>query len=295
MRKKIKKFLSTILSFIMVISLVSPVTAKELDSSNTSSFATSNTGYMEITYNIQEVSKAEKSNSGSFEIKQFEKDILTQTVEGKFGGDELIVTNYQDGEITGSEIVQVSDIITKDDVVEPKNIKSANTTLGYITYYKSMITEKEERIRVYSNNTDTDFESYTIRGKETDTLAIIVGAIASVISVFVPAANVPRQIAVAIISALGGSVAGEEIGIAFSEPVAVKSFYYELTGYNPANGRYSLSYDGIERQVLTKNSDYYNEWFYEDYTPHTWKDEELATSFWNDIFLVSCPGVKSYS
>lgn len=76
--------------------------------------------------------------------------------------------------------------------------------------------------------------------------------ITSVLSVFVPAATIGRQVAIAIISGLGGSVAGGAIGIAFSEDVAVNAKYYTLTGYHAKTNRYSSGYDGVARQVYTK-------------------------------------------
>jgi len=144
--------------------------------------------------------------------------------------------------------------------------------------------------------TDNDLESYTINGKTTDTLAIITGVVASIISIFVPQATIWKQIAVAIISSVGGSAAGGAIGVVFSEPVAVEAYYYSLTGYDYTSGRYTSSYSGIARRVVTKNSSAYDEWFYDGFTPRNWKDNTLAYWFWSNLNGGDqYPGVKVYA
>ena len=110
-----------------------------------------------------------------------------------------------------------------------------------------------------------------------------------------PAATIGKEIAIAIVSGLGGSVAGGAIGIAFSEDVAVNSKYYMLTGYHAITNRYSSGYDGVARQVCTKNSNYYKKWFYDGFTPYNWKDgDNLAISLWNSMIGTTWPYVKAY-
>ncbi|MCH5261132.1 MAG: hypothetical protein J1F18_15400 [Lachnospiraceae bacterium] len=303
-----KKFVSILLCIAMSVSIAAPAMAANIEASDHNqnesvSFLTSSTGRMDITYNPPNDSNSTfDNNQNMFEIKQYENDELIQTVIGSPGGDKLIVQNYEEGEIRNEEIILVADrVIVHKTTSEPILNVSAYTAsygslLGTIVYNKVIGGTIEEQIKVYSKLTDQDTESYTINGKKTDTLAIIAGLIASVLSVFVPAATIGRQIAIAIISGLGGSVVGGAIGIAFSEDVAVNSKYYTLTGYHAITNRYSSGYDGVARQVCTKNSDYYNKWFYDGFTPYNWKDgDDLAILLWNSMIGDIWPYVKAYT
>lgn len=305
MKKLLQKFVSVLLCISMSISLAIPAMAACTNTSDQDkyvSFQTSNTGRMEIIYDTANKSKSVfNSNQNAFEINQYENDELIQTVIGCPGGDKLLVQNYEAGELRSEEIILIADRVsthkTASDLALNRRTSKASygSLLGTIIYNKAVAGTVEEQIKVYSNLTSQDTESYTINGKASDTLAVVVGIIASVVSVFIPVATVPRQIAVAIISALGGSVAGGVIGIAFSEDVAVNSEYYTLTGYHARTNRYSSGYDGVARQVCTKNSSYYNEWFYEGYTPYNWKDgDNLAIALWNSMIGTMWPYVKQY-
>lgn len=159
-----------------------------------------------------------------------------------------------------------------------------------------MVTGEDLRIRVYSALTTHDTESYTINGIKSDTLAVITGLIGSVLSVFLPDMEFWKEIAVAIVSAFGGSIVGNAIGVIFSEQVAVDAYYYDLTGYDYTLDRYTRPQSGVARHVLTKNSTAYNKWFYKWFTPRNWKDNTLAYWFWVDFNSGDhYPGVKSYS
>lgn len=101
---------------------------------------------------------------------------------------------------------------------------------------------------------------------------------------------------ICFISSVGGSVAGGAIGVAFSEEVAVDAYDYDLVGYDYVLDRSTRIQSGIARRVLTKDSKAYDEWFYDWFTPHNWKDNTLAYWFWMDFNGGDhYPGVKSYS
>lgn len=302
-----KKFISAAMSLILIVSMAIPTFAADKGQiSNTDRFVTSDIGYMEVTYNFKETGvkfnkdSSSKNDVESFVVEQFENNELIQKVEGNPGGSELFVTNYNAGEVVSTEIVKVSDYIVRENNTEEDSIQleeraSVGSQLGYITYNPTTNSTKSERIRVYSKQTDSDTDSFTIKAKEADTLAVVVGAVASVLSVFVAGATIARQIVVAIVSGLGGSVAGGAIGVVVSEPVATQSYYYTLTGYDYSTDRYTLGCDGVARRVLTKKSKYYDEWFYEDFTPYNWKNNTLAYWFWCDLFGDPYPKVKSYT
>lgn len=302
-----KKLVSILLCLAMSISIVSPVMAatpevSDYNQKESVSFSTSSTGRMDIIYKPEKnTTRTSDNNQNTFQIKQYENDELIQTVIGSPGGDKLIVQNYEKGEICNEEIILVADriIAQKNETKPVMNVSataaSYGSLLGTIVYNKVVGGTIEEQIKVYSKLTNQDTESYTVNGKASDTLAIITGAILSALSVFLPAASIARQIAIAIISGVGGSVAGGAIGKAFREEVAVYARHYRLTGYHVATGRYSAGYNGISRHVLTSNSNYYNQWFYEGYTPNTWKQgDNLAITLWNSMIGLPWPYVKAY-
>ena len=60
---------------------------------------------------------------------------------------------------------------------------------------------------------------------------------------------------------------------------------------------YSRGLKGISRYVITQKSKSYQNWFHENFTPATWKEEDyLPIYFWDDLFSVYgiCPGVERY-
>lgn len=307
-----KKFLSIFLVLSMMLSLCTPALAVDVDKeqndgSDIFSIATSSSGRIEVIYNNSEetdnvnTARIIEESKNDFEIRQYENEKLIQTVQGRAGGDRIIVTNYENGEITNSETVLVADRI---EVQDAQNATAASTraTAGYgsqigtITFNQSVSGVQEEVMRVYSKVTKTDRESYTINGKATDTLAVIAGLIFSVIGVFLPAQKLATQIAIAIVTGIGGSVAGGAIGKAFSEDVSVDATHYTMTGYHVATARYSSGYTGTANHVQTEDSDYYNEWFYEGFTPQNWKeDDNLAVCLWDEMISGIWPGVKRYS
>ena len=84
------------------------------------------------------------------------------------------------------------------------------------------------------------------------------------------------------------------ISISLDESVSVDAYHYALTGYYEPTNYYSPGYEGIERHVKTKKSSAYNEWFYEGFTPHQWKDGPLANVLYIGTFGGTYPYVKEY-
>ena len=295
----IKKLISIVLSLSLILASSSMSFAVEAPNTFKDSFATSTTGYMDVEIEKLDTTKYSLKNNISFKISQYDNNQLTQTVTGQSNAEELIVTNYRDGVIINEDIINLSERIVKNsttlnDVNSEQHINKRSDFLGYITY-NNIYVSGNERIKVYSDFTISDTESYTINGEATDTLAVITGIIISVLSIFSPLLKICEQIAVAIISAAGGSVLGGAIGVFFSEDVAVNAYYYDLTGYDYSTGRYSQIHSGVSRHVLTNSSSYAGEWLHENFTPYNWKDNTLAYWFWCDLFSLEYPQVKSYS
>lgn len=307
-----KKLLSIFLVLSMMLSLCTPALAVDVDKeqnegSDIYSISTSSSGRIEVIYtNRDEKDKADtariiEESKDDFEIRQYENEKLIQTVRGRAGGDRIIVTNYENGEITNSDTILVAERIEVQDA-QNETVASTRAAAGYgsligtITFNQSVSGVQEEVMRVYSKTTKTDREAYTINGKATDTLSVIAGLIFSVIGVFLPAQKIATQIAIAIVTGIGGSVAGGAIGKVFSEDVSVDATHYTMTGYHVATARYSYAYTGTANHVQTKNSAYYNKWFYEGFTPQNWKENDnLAVCLWEEMISGIWPGVKRYS
>lgn len=296
-----KRVLSIILSLTMLLTLTTPALAAETGQDTiTFNASISDTIRLETKFSPRistDDADIASPNIYDFEFREFENNNLIQTVEGCTGGDILTVTDYVDGIAVFTEVIQVSDRVKV--IVHPSTFaNSLGSVIGYITYNYSYVFDREQRVQVYSKLTNTDYESYTINGKATDTLAIIAGIIASALSVVITPAGseIFMSLAISIVAGVGGSIAGGEIGKAFSEDVAVYAYHYTLTGYDATNERYSNGTDGVAMRVLTTESDYYDEWLYEGYTPDNWKEEDiLASIFWGEMYRVIFPGVKSYS
>lgn len=303
-----RKFICIVLSLLLVVTNVVPAFAT--GSSETDIiFTTSDSGYLKISSDVHNETLGSRGsgNNKSFLIEQYEEGRVIQSVSGSYGGEYIVVTNYIAGKASDTELVLVADRVCyteiADDVIasvsraESRAVTPTTSTylVGHIIYNQAVASDYEEKISVYATQTGPYYEAYTINGVATDTLAVIAGVLASVLSVFIPTANIWYQIAVAIVSAFGGSVAGGAIGIAFSEDVAVVTHEYIMQGYHMRSNRYSAEYDGAARRVITVTSKYYGEWFLEGVTPANWKDgDDLATWLWANMIGLIWPHVKMY-
>lgn len=300
-----RKLISALLSVVLLFTMVVPAFAAS-NNNLTATYQLSSTNSLEIKYNYIEDSNETNRNSTtkkleSFTVSQYYNGKLFQTVSGTVSGDRLLVTNYDNGIPTGKEIIYIADRVQQCDSVSVEsfsqhNTRAGQTQLGHITYKPTVETGTTHRIRVYSEKTASDMRSRIINGKATDTVSIIVGIIISVLAaIFFPVETIAGTLASCIITGVGGSLVGKAIGVAFSEPVAVYAHDYTLTGYDYSTGRYTLGYDGTANQVKTVNGNYYNEWFYDGFTPDNWKHNSLAYWFWCDLFSETYPQVKSYT
>ena len=223
-----------------------------------------------------------------FEVKQFENGELVQTVTGNLGGESLVSTFYEDGTPTNQKTIFLSDRVSKIINTDNNNLDihpyAVESSIGHIIYKTSSVISTNEDVEVRSKCTNIDNDSYTIRGETSDTLADITSIIGSLIGLLIPQPQKWQQIAVAIVTSVGGSIAGGIIGVIFSEDVAVDSFYYDLRGYHSSTKRYTRTYDSVARQVTTKASSHYMDWYYDGYTPYNWKDNQFAYWLWCDLF-----------
>lgn len=299
-----KKLVSICICLSMCLSLVAPAAALREE--------TPSSDRLEIIYGTNDVTLATSSDSEQirngtpFEVRQFSNEELIQTVTGTVCGESLVITDYADGKIVAQQTIPVSDIITHNDTpaltgslatAESGISVTSSSLIGYMTFNPVYYETSSRRVSVYSDLYDSDNEAYTIHGKVTDTIAMIAGAITSaLVTYFSKDAELGYQIAVSIVGALGGNVENGVIGIAFSEDVAVYAYYYSMKTCDYSTGRYSYEYKGTAKRVSTKNSSYYNKWFYDGYTPYTWTQLELFPYYtWNDLWpLDTYPGVKIY-
>lgn len=297
-----KKIISLLLSFAMIFTLTIPTFAASDKSfadgqQEKTTIQLSAGSYIEITLLTNNRTRA-SNDSESFLIKEFIHNELTHTVEGSFGGSQLICTNYEDGRMVNQKIINVSDRVSASRSESCQTVATASygSVLGRIVYNKDIGNNRPgEELTVYSKITNQDLESYTINGKASDTISVIAGLLLSVLSVFIPSANTVTSMAIAIVSAYGGNVAGGAIGVLFTEKVAVDATYCTLTGYHSTSNYHTAGYYGIARLVKTKNSNAYNKWFYEGYTPQEWrKGDSLANILWIAVFARPFPYVYAY-
>lgn len=305
-RKKTLNIVSIILVFSIFVSLTAPAYSAYAPDTESVSIITSNTGRTDISVQYGINTHNNETQQNKFTLKHYENDILTQIVCGEFGGDYLTVIDYSNGKIINQNTIQVTDIVTKTNSTHERyslesTIAASSNSVGslighitYNTYYTSNGLQPSQRISVYYKEGRSNYEAYTINGRETDTLEVIAGAIFSLIfSHWLTAITEAYVVARSVVSGLGGSIVGKAIGIVFSEDVAVETNYSTLTGYHNPN-RYTAGYQGIKRHVIT-NGPYYDKVFYEEYTSDNWKNNTLAYWFWCDLFTDPYPQVKSYS
>lgn len=295
-----KILLSIILSISMMFNFVMPAMAAGNTENNTTIISLSETSSMEISVFSSNGERA--TNDGQlFLIKQYDNDTVVQTVEGTIGGNQIISTLYENGQLKSEKVINVSDRVQKvtnlDNAIESSTraARSYGSVLGDIIYNKEYGSNIEQQVTVYSKITRRDSEGYVINGALSDTLSDIAGLVLSVIGVFLPASSIGAQIAWAIVLHYGGNVVGDAIGVTFTENVSVDATHYTLTGYHAASNYYTAGFDGVERLIKTTSSSAYNHWFYEGFTPHTWKDgDDLASNIWTAIFGRAFPYVKQY-
>lgn len=297
-----KVLLSVVLSILMVLNFVMPAMAAGNTENNTTIISLAETSSMEISVFSSNGERA--TNDGQpFLIKQYDNGTVVQTVEGTIGGNQIISTLYENGQMKSERVINVLDRvqkITNSDKAIESSTRAATSyggVLGHIIYNKEYGSNLEQQVTVYSEITSRDSEGYVINGALVDTISDIVGLILSAIGVFFsdPYSPIAVQIAKAIVLQYGGNVLGDAIGVTFTENVSVDATHYTLTGYHAASNYYTSGFDGVERLVKTTSSSAYNHWFYEGFTPHTWKDgDHLASNVWTAIFGRAFPYVKEY-
>lgn len=310
-----KRIISLLLSFAMLFTLLTPALAASNDTSlaaarqerTTVSLSNDSRSRMEIisplnndTRTFSSQNTNELNNDGSFLIEEYVNDELTHTVQGSYGGSQIVCIDYENGVMTNQKVINIADRVTVINSESSDRVASASTygsVLGRIVYNKDIgNTVPGEILTIYSKITKRDYETYNLNGYITDTISDITGILLSFFICFIPVETTLAKIAVAIVGYYGGKTTGGIIDVIFSENVAVDATYYTLTGYHAASDYYSpTECNGVERLVMTKNSSAYNDWIYSGYTPHTWKNgDDLATSLWMAVFARPFPYVYQY-
>ena len=143
---------------------------------------------------------------------------------------------------------------------------------------------------VYSELINSHEEIYMVNGFAGDSVNILASALASAFGAWVSFA-ITSNIIVAIVIGVGGTIIGGAISNAISEPVNVEASSYSLSAYNTSLAEYCDGIVGTARHVTT-DGDYYDEWFYEGFTPYNWEDEDLGYYFWYQFYDYSFPGIS---
>ena len=285
----------------MIFSLTGNALAAELQLENQYADTAMVTLSDEIDLKITIIQKPQTRNSiadTSFIVEQYNYGELSRRVSLSADGQFLLGTVYENGVAVSEYEIKISERVSKN-VTGSSSITpyatSAEYLIGYIVYNPVEGATTSEQLEVYCDPYKTDTESYTVNGKASDTLSDIAGIITSIlVPIGLGAAGIAGIIAEVIVGFFAGKIVTGAIGTAFSEEVAVTAHYYNFRCYKIYAGIYSPTYPGVSRQVVTKHSDYYSQWFYEGITPETWKDNTLAVWCWNAIFAGMYPGVKDY-
>lgn len=283
----------------MVYMLSAPAFATGTDAVDTATINLSNEVSLEVSLIYGDL---ERSDNIPFEIKQFNNGQLVEKVVRSEDGEYLMCTQYQNGNIEKEYTVKIADRVqklpSKISSVPYSESRAAEYIIGYITFNPLVGQSTSERLRVYCTPLAITHDPYTVNALATDTFAMLSGIIAGILtSYYFPAAQLTDIIVSSIVSAFGGTVVGNVIGVAISETVSVESHHYEMRSYKLSAGTYSNTYHGVSRQVTTEYSKYYSQWFYTTPTPETWNaaDNTFAIWCWYDLYGEYCPGVKSYS
>ena len=298
-----KRIASLLLSVIIICSLIIPAVATEIESASGMMDSVSIDLSDKVQLNISFPQETQANSSITpFEIEQYNEGRLVVKVMRSNDGRFLLGTEYDDaGTIIRTYTIDLAEHIQRNSSTPssavPNSTVNGNYVIGLITFNPIVGQTTSERLRVHCNHYDHDYESYTVNGRATQSLADIAGILISLlISFFTSPVELADYVAVAIVSFFGGEIAGREIGVNFSETVAVVSDYYKFSSYKLSAGIYSMEYSGISRRVITEKSQYYGQWFHEGITPSTWKnDNTFALWCWNDLYADIFPGVKSYS
>lgn len=301
-----KVIISLLICFSLLFNFATPAIA----STNTSTdvirageneLVLSDASHIKLTYLPNDGTSSSASvDEMPFSVKQYQGDQLVQEVTGYVGGPTIQIIDYDHGKVVAKTTRNISDFVTK--TSEPTSvapfasaISNHGTVLGHIVYNKAYGSNEEKVISVYSKIEDCVTEAYAFHALATDSINAIVGALigAGLGLILGPVIDIPALVA-SIVTSLGGSVVGNIVGIAIDDTVAVSATYYTLCGYHAPTKYYSPGYDGVARLVLTKNNKAYNQWFYEGYTPHNWRDGPLATMLYLGTFGGTFPYVKEY-
>jgi len=142
MKINMKKIISLLLSFVMIFTMSIPTFAAsnevtENENQEKTVVQLSDGNYMEITSEINNSTRA-SGDRGSFFIKEFVNDELIHTVEGTYGGSQLICTDYENGQEVNQKIINIADrvSVSKSSSGQPAAAASYGSAIGKIVYNK---------------------------------------------------------------------------------------------------------------------------------------------------------------
>ena len=295
-----KKVVSILLCLAIIMSMTVPAMATNATiSDQTMRVNVTEDVYLDIVVSPNQERKVNSDSGDEFIIRQYKNDNLTQVVSGEVGTGKVFVVNYENSKIKNEKVLLTANRVTvKSSIAEQRVEMLASSTnygnvLGYIVYNKAYGSQKEEELAVYSLNGTTQKGKYVINGAMGETVSEFLAIGFDILGVIIPVEGIALKILTAIaIRHVGGGI-GDVITSSFTEEVDVEATPYTLRGYHAASNYYSLGYEGTEYHVTSSNHN--GEWYYEGYTPHTWKDGDiLANILWISIFGGVYPYVKEY-
>lgn len=295
-----KKATCIILMITLCLNLSFPVFATQAISDETS-ITVSDTVRIDVkTFSSPAGStRSATSSNTNFEIRQYNDDELMQIVTGSFGGAHLIVTEYENNEIVSQETILVSSRVNHhstlftwtESIGQPYSIAAASS-LGYMICNYSEVLDEGVIFHVYSELTDTRTDDYVVNGYVGDTISVLAASLGAYLGSFIPATSLIALVEIVAVGK-GVEIVGGAIADLLTIEVEVIESYYDLYARNLSLGTYSDSFEGVARRV-TEAGDYYDEWYYEGFTPYNWESESLGYVFWYQFYDYSFPGIERY-
>lgn len=297
-----KKVVSILLCLAIIMSMTVPAMAINTTvSEKTMRINVTEDVYLDIVISPNKERKVNADSGDEFIIRQYVNDNLTQVVSGEVGTGKVFVVNYENSKVKNEEVLFTADRATVKSSTDeqPMEMRASSTNygnvIGYIVYNKAYGSQREEELAVYSLKGTTKTGEYVINGAMGDTVSEFIAIGFDLIGAIIPFKSIAIKIFTGIFLRHVSGGIGDVITDSFTEEVDVKATPYTLRGYHAASNYYSLGYEGTEYYVTSTSSDHYGEWYYEGYTPHTWKDGDiLANILWVSIFGGVYPYVKEY-
>ena len=192
--------------------------------------------------------------------------------------------------------------VSQNFVPAPASIAAAKEYIGLLQFKPAFDKTQGKNIYdmlyIYSRNSGTIEEEYTIHGDIADSITQIIGTLVTFFLGLGMLAEVAGQTAALLIGKLVDfgviKVVGETVKKAFLETVDANKTGYELEATDPKTSR-TRNYEGAKFVVISVGA-HFNETYYSGYYPQFMEQEDVvvASGLYSSFFPYNFPGVSSY-